>query len=460
MRRRGAGFCLVALAVASQVALAQAPTAAAAPSPDKAVVSIIHLADDKSEALRGNGFLISADGVIVTNYHLVYGAAGLQIRLANGDIYDQANIRALDPILDVAVLKIPAFNSPFIPLAQGVPEDGAARLVEQAVGKKQGASWEVRVSKAPVAPDLEVLVLDRNLDAQTKGCPLVDSAGAAFAVTTLAFVPKAGGAVAVPVKRVKDLLTTKKMNRPLGMMDWRQWASVLDPAVVEQLGQSGIVYRPLPEGIRTDKSLRRRLAMALEFDPTDPKCRALLARVCMQEFDYEGAGAHINELSERSPDDPEVLLLKGDLLYHLGDYDGARAAYLRIAAAGYQAPANYDANAKGIIIRNVLHDHALLSCKGPVILSENQLRFRPEDLTNDDFTTPYPNIASVKLEIQPEAGQLLYKFQLKFAHPVGNRWGTWTKEDFQLRIMDREVAENFEGYLEKRGIPVARQGEK
>jgi len=456
MRRRVAGAWVSSL-LATAIVFAQAPPQPAAPLPNKAVVSIIHLAGDKTEALRGNGFLISGDGLVVTNYHLVYGAAGFQIRLANGDIYDQANIRALDPVWDLAVLKIPAFNAPFLPLSEAIPESGPVTIVEQAVGqKKRGQSRQATlVSKAAVMEGMELLVLNAALDAQTKGCPVLDSAGACFGVSTLAFSSQSGGAVIVPIRRVAELLALKKMNRPLSLMDWSQWPSVIDAPVAERMAKAGVTYRPLPEGIRTDQSLRRRLTMALDFDPTDPKCRALLARVCMQEFDYEGAGAHVKELVAKWPDDPDVALLKADLLHHLGDFDAARAIYQRIVEEGYQTPANYDRDAKGVIMRNFLHDHALLYCKGPLIIGEDQLRFRPEDWVNDDFTTPLSNIAAVKLEIKPEAGQPLYKFEFKFARPVANWQGTWRKEDIQLRVIERETAENLKAYLEKRGIPVS-----
>ena len=58
-------------------------------------------------ASSGSGFIISQDGYIVTNYHVINGASSVKVTLYNGDTYD-ATVIGGDSDYDVAVLKINA----------------------------------------------------------------------------------------------------------------------------------------------------------------------------------------------------------------------------------------------------------------------------------------------------------------------------------------------------------------
>lgn len=61
----------------------------------------------------GSGFIISEDGYILTNNHVVEGAGEVRVRMTNGDEY-QAEIVGLDPASDVALLKIDALGLPSV----------------------------------------------------------------------------------------------------------------------------------------------------------------------------------------------------------------------------------------------------------------------------------------------------------------------------------------------------------
>lgn len=59
----------------------------------------------------GSGFIISSDGYILTNNHVVEGADEVNVRMTNGDEYE-AEIIGTDPASDVALIKIEAKNLP------------------------------------------------------------------------------------------------------------------------------------------------------------------------------------------------------------------------------------------------------------------------------------------------------------------------------------------------------------
>lgn len=64
---------------------------------------------------QGSGFIVSADGLILTNAHVVQGATDVSVKLTDRREF-QAKVLGSDPKTDVAVLKIEAKNLPVVPM--------------------------------------------------------------------------------------------------------------------------------------------------------------------------------------------------------------------------------------------------------------------------------------------------------------------------------------------------------
>lgn len=78
---------------------------------------------DRVQSSLGTGFLMK-DGVILTNYHVIADAQ--RIEVFDGTNSWNADILGIDPLLDIAVLKIPYYPSSFTPpvlALMGVPPD-------------------------------------------------------------------------------------------------------------------------------------------------------------------------------------------------------------------------------------------------------------------------------------------------------------------------------------------------
>jgi serine protease Do len=65
--------------------------------------------DDYRSDSGGSGFVISRDGLVVTNYHVIEGATSVKVHLGDRDY--TAQIKGSDPETDIALLKIDAGNS-------------------------------------------------------------------------------------------------------------------------------------------------------------------------------------------------------------------------------------------------------------------------------------------------------------------------------------------------------------
>jgi len=72
--------------------------------------------DIGKKSRQGSGFVVTQDGLILTNYHVIRDATNAKVRLASGDVYDRVSIMATDERRDLAVLKVSGFSLPTLGL--------------------------------------------------------------------------------------------------------------------------------------------------------------------------------------------------------------------------------------------------------------------------------------------------------------------------------------------------------
>src|SRR5690606_23238816 len=87
----------------------------------------------------GSGFIVSSDGYILTNNHVVDGADKILVNLNDGDEHE-ARLMGTDPRSDLALLKIEAKNLPFVTFSQRPVKVGEWVL---AIGSPFGLEYSV-----------------------------------------------------------------------------------------------------------------------------------------------------------------------------------------------------------------------------------------------------------------------------------------------------------------------------
>jgi serine protease Do len=96
----------------------------------------------------GSGFVVSADGYILTNNHVVEGAEQVTVRLLDRREF-RAKVVGTDPNTDVAVLKIAASNLP--PMALGNSDDARVGEFVLAIGNPLGETLTFTVTSGIVS---------------------------------------------------------------------------------------------------------------------------------------------------------------------------------------------------------------------------------------------------------------------------------------------------------------------
>jgi S1-C subfamily serine protease len=81
-----------------------------------AVVLIVISDSAGQETALGSGFLVSADGEIVTNYHVIKEAHSAIVKLSNGAFFPVSGVLASDADKDLAIIKVKGKNLPFLTL--------------------------------------------------------------------------------------------------------------------------------------------------------------------------------------------------------------------------------------------------------------------------------------------------------------------------------------------------------
>jgi S1-C subfamily serine protease len=84
----------------------------------------------------GSGFVISSDGKIVTNYHVINGAYSAKVTLNDGTKYDVQGVYGYDKTADIAILKVGASNLSSVTLADSSTVQLGQSVV--AIGSPEG----------------------------------------------------------------------------------------------------------------------------------------------------------------------------------------------------------------------------------------------------------------------------------------------------------------------------------
>ncbi|MFQ5715202.1 MAG: DegQ family serine endoprotease [Candidatus Scalinduaceae bacterium] len=231
---------------------------------------------------QGSGFIISTDGYILTNNHVVGNADKITVRLNDGRVFTAKTI-GTDKLSDVAVIKIEATDLPVLPLGDSDSIEVGEWVI--AIGNPFGLSHTLTVgvvsakgrSGVGLADYEDFIQTDAAINPGNSGGPLVDLEGKAIGMNTAIFSRSGGNmgiGFAIPinmVKSIKDqLVKSGSVTRGyLGIM-----IQDLTPELKKSFGlkdQKGILISQVTEGSPAEKAGLKQGDVIIEFDgkPTE-----------------------------------------------------------------------------------------------------------------------------------------------------------------------------------------------
>ena len=175
-----------------------------------------------SSSAAGTGVIVSTDGYVLTNKHVIADATSVYIVLDDGTIYEDVEIVATDPLNDIAFLKIKDAkdlkaatlgDSKTLNVGQQVIAIGNAlgqyqNTVTSGIISGLGRSIEASDGSGYNTETLsDMIQTDAAINSGNSGGPLVNAAGEVIGINTATSTSAENMGFAIPISSVKGMLS-------------------------------------------------------------------------------------------------------------------------------------------------------------------------------------------------------------------------------------------------------------
>ncbi|KAF4105605.1 serine protease HTRA2, mitochondrial-like isoform X2 [Onychostoma macrolepis] len=212
---------------------------------------------------NGSGFIISSDGLIVTNAHVVANKRCVHVKLTNGETYN-ATVQDIDQVSDIATIKINAKHPlPTLCLGQssdvrqgefvvamGSPFSLKNTITSGIVSSAQRGSRELGLSNS----NIDYIQTDATIDFGNSGGPLINLDGEVIGINTMKVT--AGISFAIPSDRVRIFLERAADKQKSWFGDpgsKRRYIGVtmltLSPSIIEELKMRDMSFPDVSCGV-------------------------------------------------------------------------------------------------------------------------------------------------------------------------------------------------------------------
>jgi Do/DeqQ family serine protease len=168
----------------------------------------------------GSGVIFDKTGLVLTNAHVVDKADRVTVRLKDGRSFD-GQVKGVDEVTDLAVVKINASNLPIAPLG----DSDQVQVGDWAIAVGNPLGFDNTVTLGIVStlkrPSSQVGISDKRLDfIQTdaainpgnSGGPLVNARGEVIGINTAIRADAMGIGFAIPIDKAKDIANQLQRN--------------------------------------------------------------------------------------------------------------------------------------------------------------------------------------------------------------------------------------------------------
>jgi Tfp pilus assembly protein PilF len=319
-------MCILSLTLFSYLALAYARIPEVIMEQKQAVVTIYIYEGDKQVA-SGSGCIIDANGIVVTNYHVLSAAAKFSnatyiVKLANGNFVKPEKLIAVNQDYDLALIQLKGKQFPFTKLAKGYkPSQGEDVIV---IGSPMGL--ETTVSNGIISSirgEDEFLQITAPISPGSSGSPVFNSNGDVIGIATLLIEGGQNLNFAIPVKYVSNLLDNKNQ---------KEWVDVA-PAPAPELAPAPApaptpAQETTPEDNDKDKQIEKQLekqieeyTVAMTLAPTDASLYGKRADVYSAQANYKEVIKDLTKAISLEPGNGQYFYDRHWAYYFLNEYE-------------------------------------------------------------------------------------------------------------------------------------------
>ncbi len=207
---------------------------------------------ERKDVSSGSGFIVSSDGMVVTNKHVVADTAADYTVFLNDGTKKLAKVLARDPIQDIAVLKIEGTNLPVVRLgdSSNIQIGQTAIVIGNALGEFRntvslgvisGLHRSIVADGASSGPESleELIQTDAAINPGNSGGPLLNINGEVVAINTAMASGAENIGFSIPINKVKKAIdSVKKQGKIIySFLGVRYTVITKDNAVTLKLGR-------------------------------------------------------------------------------------------------------------------------------------------------------------------------------------------------------------------------------
>ena len=330
-----------------------------------ATVLIVGINDESNALSFGSGVVISEQGLVLTNAHVVEDSTRLFVYIRNQAIDSTAEILAIDSDLDIAALRIHT-DTPvsFLPLALDVADEGIPTI---AVGYPRVADvlqmgLTLHTSVVPMTITGSAMGRSRKaglpvpfvqtagmLNAGSSGGPLVNNETGEITGLVVHTVPyleqvkntrgerlgtammRAGLSYSIPVSRLRNWLQKNNIPFPATQRPEVMFTPTDKEQPIRTFLTTAHLLHLMAAVLRQDRDLLllaiQHYESALRLEPERPDVLRNLGLALVAAGELDRAGVTYERAFALTPNDPVLLKNMGELRYRMRDEAGAAELY-------------------------------------------------------------------------------------------------------------------------------------
>ncbi|MBV9111084.1 MAG: trypsin-like peptidase domain-containing protein, partial [Gemmatimonadetes bacterium] len=215
---------LATLVLAAAPAAAQPRAQAPAPQPTPreiaasahaSLLMIRAIAANGDTVGLGTGFVISPDGLFITNYHVIEEAAKLEVSLLDGPSWTQVSVVSEDPASDLALMQLPAHDLHALKLGSDQQMEVGDKVYVMGNPLGMGGTFtDGMVSGKRPLEGVAMLQISAPISPGSSGGPVMNERGEVVGVATMMVMGGQNLNMAVPVRYAHPMVASRGEPRP------------------------------------------------------------------------------------------------------------------------------------------------------------------------------------------------------------------------------------------------------